>query len=505
MSEKGKKNRVTISKVLFRIIFSRTAVCILLMLLQIFVLFLSFVWLSKYIVYIYGGFVLLSAFLIIRIINSRDNPDFKLAWILPVAIVPVFGSLIYLFFKIQPISILVRRRSRRLDKLTAEKSADPPDGLARYLASFGYPSYDNTQVRYYSLGEHMFADMAEQLEKAEHFIFLEYYIIADGEMWDRVRDILIRKAAGGVAVRLMYDGMGSLGRLPRGTCEELEKKGIQCRVFAPIYPALSTIQNNRDHRKILVIDGKVGFTGGINIADEYINEIARYGHWKDTGVMLQGGAVDSLTVMFLRNWALYGNETERFSDYLRQHSCKSDCCTVPFGESPFDDEDIGKRVYIDLISKATRYVHIMTPYLVIDSEMSECLQFAARSGVDVCLMVPFQSDSWLSSTVARTYYKELLAADVKIYEYLPGMVHAKLFVCDDIRAVVGTINLDYRSLFLNFECGCYLSGGSVPAEIEADYLACVKQCRIVTSADIKRYSLPRRFIGRVCRLLAPML
>ncbi len=513
MSKDGKKGRLTLSKIFIRILFSRVALFILLILLQVYVIFSIFAWLSEYMIYIYGAFLLLSVLIIVHILNSRENPEFKLAWTIPVAIIPVFGALLYLFFKIQPVTLLVRRRSRKQETVTLPTAATPPDGLFRYLEKLGYPTYRDTHITYFPLGEIMFEEMVKQMNEAKQFIFLEYFIIAEGRMWDVIREILERKAAEGVEVRILYDGMGSLGRLPMRMEKTMSEKGIHCQIFAPVYPALSTLQNNRDHRKILVVDGKVGFTGGINIADEYINENVRCGHWKDTGVMLRGNAVNMLTVLFLRNWSLY-NKRQRGGTilpgpYLRSQSgtpnSTSDGFVATYGDSPFDQEDVGKRVYLDILNTAQEYAHIMTPYLILDSEILEGLRFAVKRGVDVVLMLPYINDSWISSTVALTYYRELLEAGVNIYEYLPGMVHSKLVVSDNRKAVVGTMNLDYRSMFLHFECGCYFSESAAVSEIEQDFQTCLRKCRCIETANLEEYTLLRRCVGRICRLFAPLL
>ncbi|NLT58615.1 MAG: cardiolipin synthase [Clostridiales bacterium] len=489
--------RIELSTVIRRVIFSRTLVALLLLLAQVVILLIP--------AYRMTGFSLLAAVAILFIVNREENPDFKLAWVLPIAVLPVFGVLLYLVLKLQPSACLVSRRARQLDRVAVDTGVEGPDGVCRYLAKLNYPTYDDTAVHYFPLGELMFEEMLRQMETAEEFLFIESFIVAEGVMWEEVKQLLKRKAAQGVEVRLMVDGLGSLGKLPKTHLEELERAGVRCKVFAPLHPVLSTLQNNRDHRKILVVDGRVGFTGGINIADEYIN-IALPHHWKDTGVLLEGGAVNSLTLMFLRTWALYDpGGGKNMLCYLRHHRAPRDGFVVPYADSPFDEEDTGKRVYLDMIHTAQRYVHIMTPYLIIDSELSQGLRYAAKRGVDVSLILPAISDNWVASTVGRTYYRELICDGVKIYEYEPGMMHGKSFVVDDNRAVVGTINIDYRSLFLHLECGCYLLDASAVTAVEEDFQICLEWCRRIGPQDIDIYSLPRRLIGQVGRLFAPLL
>lgn len=496
--ERPKGVRISLKTIVRRVVFSKSLVIFLMLALQALALLLPVFQLSTV--------SLLSGLVILAIINSNEHPDFKIAWMLPVAIAPVFGALLFLFLKIQPGTIFIRQRSKKLDRTAVNTSCQPVDGVGRYLYRMSYPTYNDTKTTYFPLGELMFEQMMEQIRAAEEFIFLEFFIVAEGLMWTAVTDLLIEKAKQGVEVRFMWDALGSLGRLPHGEKERLERAGIQCKIFVPLRPVLSMLQNNRDHRKILVVDGKVGFTGGINIADEYIN-IALPHHWKDTGVMLEGGGVNTLTLLFLRTWILHdpNPQKEHIFRYVRDHKAQPDGHVVPFGDSPFDGEDIAKRVYLDIINRAERYVHIMTPYLIIDSELSGALQFAAKRGVDVALMLPYISDSWFSNTVGRTYYRELIEAGVKLYEYEPGMMHSKTFVADDARAVVGTINIDYRSLFLHLECGCYLLGSSSVAAVEQDFQACLKQCRQIGLDGIVVHSLPRRIIARVLRLFAPLL
>ena len=491
--------RVTLGTIVRRVVFSRTVFVILLLVLQFALLLLPFRQLSTY--------SLLSAVMIIYIVNKRANPDFKLTWIIPIAVLPVFGALIYLFFKVQPGLYFVKRRTKRLARQRLTTDVAPPDGMFRYLARLGFPVYDDSVVTYYPMGDDLLEEMIASMERAEKFLFVQYFIVAEGEIWDRVRDVLERKAANGVEVRLMMDGLGSLGRLPKNICEQLEARGIACRIFSPIRPIPSVLQNNRLHRKILVVDGKVAFTGGVNLADEYANLSVAH-EWKDVGVMVEGGAVASLTSMFLQTWALY----EKGRDVTVEYEPYLACCPVPgegfvapFGDSPFDEVDVGKRVYLDIINKAESEVHIMTPYLIIDSELLEGLKYAAARGVDVELMMPGKSDSKLLGLGAISYYGELIEAGVRILVYQPGMVHAKTCVADRQRAVVGTINLDYRSLFINLECGCYLRDCDAVLDVEKDFVQSREHCVPMTMEDVRGIPLYERLISRILRLFAPLL
>ena len=338
-------------------------------------------------------------------------------------------------------------------------------------------------------------------------------------MWGRVLNILKRKAAEGVEVRFMYDGMCELSLLPYNYPEKLEKLGIKSRMFAPIMPFISTHYNNRDHRKIVVIDGKVAFTGGINLADEYINRKKRFGYWKDTAVMIQGDAVRSFTLMFLRMWngesnirrfgvpgtALPHDDYEYYLSVEQDRHADADGYVIPYGDTPYDGERVGEMVYLDIINQAKRYVHIMTPYLIIDSQMITALTYAAKRGVDVSIVLPHIPDKKYAFALAKTHYAELTRAGVKIYEFTPGFVHAKIFVSDDIRGVVGTINLDYRSLYLHFECAAYLHGVSELAVIEKDFEDTVKKSILITEEDIRNQKLLSRLAGKVLKPLAPLM
>ena len=306
----------------------------------------------------------------------------------------------------------------------------------------------------------------------------------------------------------MYDGMCSIVLLPYKYPKKLEEMGIRCKMFSPIKPVLSTHQNNRDHRKICVIDGRVAFTGGINLADEYINEKERFGHWKDTAVMLQGEAVQNFTMMFLQMWNVTEKKEENFEKYFTPKSKefrRELGYVLPYGDSPYDNENIGEQVYFHILNHAKKYVHIMTPYLILDNEMVTNLTYAAKCGIEVIIIMPHIPDKWYAFVLAKTYYEELINAGVQIYEYTPGFVHAKVFVSDDDTATVGTINLDYRSLYLHFECGTFIYNNQVVRDIEKDFQDTLKKCQRVTITDLRMRGLIETVAGRVLRLIAPLM
>ncbi len=306
----------------------------------------------------------------------------------------------------------------------------------------------------------------------------------------------------------MYDGGNEFSTLPKGYDKKLRKLGIKCQVFAPATPFVSTHYNYRDHRKILVIDNKVAFNGGINLADEYINKYEKYGHWKDTAVMLKGEAVKSFTLMFLQMWNIYNNSSPvDYNKYIDMPTDRYDSngYVIPYGDSPLDKFGTGRQVYMDIINRANNYVHIMSPYLILDSSMEDALKFAAERGVDVKLILPGIPDKKVPYALAKTHYKSLLASGVKIYQYTPGFVHAKVMSCDNRRAVVGTINLDYRSLYHHFECATYMYKTDCIADIEKDFENTLEKCELITPAHIKNEKLSTKLVGFVAKVLAPLM
>ena len=510
---------------LLRIIFGRTAFVVMSLLLQISILLAGFRFLSHYMVYIYGGFTLLSAFVILYVVNKDENPSFKLAWIIPITVIPVFGTLLYLFLELQWEGKIINRKLREnisdtqpylkqnphyMEQLARTSRSNA--NLAAYIENSGsYPVYGNTNVKYYPVGEEMFEDMKKELEKAKRFIFMEYFIVERGEMWDSLLEILERKVQEGVEVRFMYDGMCCLVLLPYSYPRELRAKGLKAKMFAPIRPALSTYQNNRDHRKILVIDGHTAFTGGINLADEYINRKVRFGHWKDTGIMVKGDAVTSFTMMFLQMWNITEKEPEDYGRYLRDPEffyppeLSMEGFVIPYGDSPLDQETVGELVYLDIINIARNYVHIMTPYLILNYELVQALQFAAKRGVETIIIMPHIPDKEYAFLLAKAHYEELIRAGVQIYEYTPGFVHAKVFTSDDEKAVVGTINMDYRSLYLHFECAAYIYRNEVIKDVERDFKETLAKSQVITLEECRHYPWYKKFAGRVLRLFAPLM
>lgn len=509
--EKGKRG-------FLKIIFSRTGIIILLLAVQILFLFAGMHYLASFFPYLWGASVAVSIAVVLSLFGNDDNPAFKLTWMLLMLVMPVFGILLYVYVKTDlGHRAMIRRYEEIIGEtrpLTApECAADPGEapeelqGIARYLGGQGFAAYAHTDVRYFPLGELAFDEMLKQLAKAEKFIFLEYFIIAEDYMWGRILEILAEKAAAGVEVRVLYDGTCAVARLPYDYPQKLEKLGISCRMFAPLRPFVSTHYNYRDHRKLMIIDGKAGFTGGINLTDEYINRISPYGHWKDNGLLLRGDAVRSMTLMFLQTWNLHSaRAAENYGRYLDcTVSAAGEGYVIPYGDSPLDRDQVGELVYLDMINRARRYVHIMTPYLILDNEMITALTFAAKRGVEVRIIMPHIPDDEIPFALAHTYYRQLLDSGVKISEYLPGYVHAKVFISDDVRAVVGTINLDYRSLYHHFECAVYLCGTPAVADVERDFIRTLEKCTCADRAFLKKDPLLRKVVGACMRVIAPLM
>ena len=508
-------------KKILRFITQRVVITALLIVLQALLLF-GFIWkLDNYFVYFYAGSVLLSLLITLGIINSKSNPAYKIAWLIPILLFPVFGGLVYLLFGSDRTGRYLRKKLQgigtEMDNVIGEahrrSGAEqlPPDAAnqSRYISHCAYcPPYQNTTTEYLPLGEVKFERMVEELKKAKHYIFLEYFIIQEGKMWNTILDILRQKAAEGVDVRVIYDDMGCIMILPTGYDKTLEQMGIKCRIFNPFVPILSSRFNTRDHRKICVIDGNVGFTGGINLADEYINAYEKHGHWKDTSILLKGEAVFNLTVMFLSMWDYLDGTTGK-TDYSRYYPTVWDenakGYVQPFADNPLDDEAVGETVYLNLINKAKRYVYITTPYLILSSEMLTALTSAAKCGVDVRIITPHVPDKWYVHAVSRSHYQPLIEAGVKIYEYTPGFIPAKTFVVDDDYAVVGTINLDYRSLYLHFECAVWMYQTPSVTQVRDDFFTTQQISQEITLEECRSLSFPRRLGRSVLRVFAPLM
>ena len=508
-------------KGLLRIMFSRAGIAAMLILIQMFIIYSLYDLLRDN----YQSFAvvlsLFSVLMVLYLFYSDMDSTAKLTWLLLLTILPVPGAIFLLFTE---KDIGHRRIKKRIEQLIGDSNGllkqkkeplNDPDvqssgvaALCTYLNETGcFPLYDNTDTKFYPLGDDAFGDMIEDLKHANRYIYMEFFIIDEGEMWGRILKILADKAKKGVDVRVMYDGMCQVALLPSDYRIRLAQLGIKCKPFSPIRPFLSTHYNYRDHRKILVIDGRVAYTGGINLADEYINKRRRFGHWKDTAIRLRGEAVQSFTLMFMQMWSIDEPNLD-FSEYLKPTKiCRfpSDGFVIPYCDCPLDQYNVGESVYIDILSRAKDYVHIMTPYLILDNELERAIKYAAQRGVDVKLILPGIPDKAAVYALAKSNYSYLTEAGVKIYEYTPGFVHAKIFVSDGEKAVVGTINLDYRSLYHHFECAAFLYKASCIKDIEEDFQATLHKCREVTPETIKHEKLYYKVLGGLMRLAAPLM
>lgn len=464
----------------------------------------------------------ISVFAVLYIVSKRDKGAYKTLWVFLILVFPIFGGLFYLLVNFQATTRRMRKDILRVQKKTAPLYAMPGDAYAeaetqmdkcfpqvRYLQNYAhFPVYANTKTTYLSPGEDFHKELLSRLEHAHQYIFLEFFIIQEGVMWDPILEILKRKAAQGVKVRVMYDDLGCFFMLPVDYQKQLENLGIECVAFNPFRPVLTVKQNNRDHRKIVVIDGKVAFTGGINLADEYINAYEKHGYWKDSAVMLEGKAAWSLTLMFLEMWEVCKKSDEDFSAYYPWQSdpCETpdDGFVLPYADSPMDSENVGEHVYMQILNEAKDYVYINTPYLIVDDSMVSALCLAAKRGVDVRIVTPHIWDKRLVHMTTRSYYRELIRSGVRIYEYGKGFIHAKSFVSDDCVATVGTTNLDFRSLYLHFECGIWMYGSAAVTQAKEDFLETLSCCYQITQNDSNTNPIVK-LIQEVLRLFAPLM
>ncbi|MBQ0078347.1 MAG: cardiolipin synthase [Eubacterium sp.] len=512
-------------KKLWKLIFGRTTILLLMLLAQALVIFGGFVLINE-ILWVNWITGIVAVIFLLYLMNSKMDSDFKLMWIILILCLPILGVAFFIFTQFAPGSHtkFIRRRINELeeeqaeyrkqdqqimDKIALENKAEI--GIFKYLdRQAKFPTYDKASVKFFPLGEQKWEEMLKQLETAKEFIFMEYFIVERGIMVDPILDILYRKAQEGVEIRFMYDGTNTLSLLPRSFPQQLKEKGIECKVFSPMKPVLSTHQNNRDHRKICVIDGRCAFTGGVNLADEYINRRERFGHWKDTAIMVEGEAVNSFTLMFLQMWNLDAKEHEDYDKYMRhgllpELGMRNGGYIVPYGDSPLDNLQTGENVYLDIINKSADYVHIMTPYLILDEEVMDALIYAAHRGVDVKIIIPHIPDKKYAYLLARSYYRDLIKEGVQVYEYTPGFVHAKIFTSDDVKAVVGTINLDFRSLYLHFECAAYMWKNPVVYDIEADFQDTLAKSQNVTMEDYMKMNVFGKLAATLLRFIAPLM
>lgn len=493
----------------------------LLMIIQIAIIFIMAAEFYSYFIIFFILCSLFSFLMVLHIVNSRANPGYKIAWIIPIMSFPIFGLLLYLLFGGNQLSKRQKEKMKNIyfKQIKYKDSHNPVMSELRYenISAYNQIKYiqdysltnvkKHTKTTYLSNGKIYYSKLIEAIKNAKKYIFLEYFIISEGKMWNTILEILKQKVKDGVEVRLIYDDFGCIMTLPNHYDKALEKEGIKTAVFNRFVPNLKSKFNNRDHRKIAVIDGHIGFTGGINLADEYIGEKIRFGHWKDNGIMLEGEAVWNFTVMFLSMWDYIKEENEDYEKYysVYENETSSDGYVIPYCDSPWDNEAVGENVYLNLISKANKYIYITTPYLVIDNEMITALTLAAKRGVDIHIITPGIPDKKLVNEVTKAYYDVLLENGVKIHEYTKGFIHAKTFIVDDEYVTIGTVNLDYRSLYLHFECGVWLYDCSTLYTIKKDFLTTLKECKEIKLKNLGKLTWFNSFKRQILKALAPLM
>lgn len=520
--ENLKKKYEELAKILSKKYKDRPMILIIvLVLIQLALLFVIFTKFKSYLKYFTPAMTIITIAMITHIIDKDMNPAFKISWMAPISVFPAFGTMLYLFLHTFPgnklgINSLKENIKKTKPYLFQNKDhlgemkeyASEFKGLADYVHKMGpYPVYKNTKVDYYENTVEGFDAIFSAMRQAKEFIFAEYFILKPGKILDEFVSIMEEKVREGVEVRFMFDAI-SMFNLPKNFEEELKSKGIKVKIFAPVSPFISTYQNNRDHRKVLVVDNDLAFSGGVNLADEYVNLIEVFGHWKDNVIRIRGEAVKSMTAIFLQMWNIFADEKEDYDKYLAPRDGffpNSDEYVIPYADAPGDGESLAKNVYLYMIYEAKKYIHIMTPYLVLDNEVLTALTFAAKRGIDVKIIIPHIPDKKIPFAVARSYYKDLIPEGVKIYEYTPGFVHSKVVIIDGEATTVSTVNMDFRSMYLNFENGIFIHGKETTESVEEDFQ---NTLAVSQRVDIEYYqSFPRkyRFFGAFMRIFGPLM
>ena len=502
---------------------SKPIYIVLALLLQILGLLLLVDYFSQKFFIVYYILTVFSLCVSMHIINRDSDSSSKLLWVLLIMALPIFGGLIYLLIgnrKI-PKALMAKDRQAYSDykkyafqnmkvlKNTEEDNYVLDKMVAMSWSNGYFPIYDHCDITYFPLGEKQFEYFIKELEKANDFIFMEFFIINKGMMWNTILQILMDKASKGVDVRVIYDDMGSLTYLPRDYKIFLREHGIQTHVFNPIRPQLAIQMNNRDHRKILVIDGKVAFTGGCNISDEYINTKERFGHWKDMGCMIKGPAVEMFTISFLQIWNYQADQRTPYSKFiLDQGRLKNKDYSgyiIPFSDSPTDDNNTGLNMHLNMLSYAKDYFWITTPYLILDAEMISSLKLAANNGVDVRIVVPGIPDKKMVYQVTKANYNVLIKSGIKIYEYTPGFIHGKVCLVDDKSALVGTVNMDFRSYYQHYECGAWMYDTKCIPDIKNDFEEIFSQSHLVSLEECENVNIFVKIYRNILKVFSPIM
>ena len=504
-----------------RLVYSRVILTFLLILVQIVLFLLFIIWLNKYLDYFLAGNIILSLLFIGYLSNCKGKNEFKIAWMVPLVVFPLFGIAAYIMYNLNPGGLslklkLVAVKNKTLEyQPSAQKTLEVLNeypyvsDLGIYFLNTGnFPSYKDSSLKYFPNGESFYPDLIEQIDKAEKFIFLEFFIIGIDESWNKILDLLAKKVRQGVEVRLLYDAVGSIMVASKTYQNYLAELGIKSHIFIPLIPFFSTRLNNRDHRKIIIIDGNIAYTGGLNLSDEYFNHGKnRFEYWKDNAVKIQGPAVRTFTSMFLQNWNLESGEKEDYEKYLRIDYKKQTepGLIIPYGDDAYNKYDIAEETYLYILGKSQKYVYITTPYILLDNQMLSNLIFAARRGVDVKIVVPNVADHFITFCIGRIFLKDLMDAGVEVYLYNKGFIHAKTFISDDRIATVGSVNLDYRSFYHHFECGVVAYQSSEIFEIKRDYEELIENSTRLTTELYKKIPLYQKFFGYLFKIFAPLM
>ena len=499
-------------------LFRRSVIVGALIFVQLLFLIVAIFKMANQFIYMYGILLIFSLITVIYVVGARINPAYKIAWTILILSFPIFGGIFYIMFGTSRVSSGIKKKiSLQSEKIKLKKTDEKIMLEARnisesiyaqmhYTDNF-YPAYYNGASQYYKNGEEFFDALIKELECAKRYIFLEYFIIKEGEVWDSILKILKEKAKEGIDVRIIYDDCGCLGELPVKYAQHLSDFGISVRVFNAFKPSLSITMNNRDHRKIMIIDGKTAFTGGINLADEYMNKINVHGYWKDNCVKVTGECVNSFVHMFFEMWNLVKFDEKNPEKYYSglKNSEYTDGFVQPYADQPYDDETVGENIYLNLINKAKNELMITTPYLILDNELTQALILASKNGVKISIVTPGVPDKWYVHTVTRANYLQLVEAGIDIYEYTQGFIHAKTFLCDNEIATVGSVNLDYRSLYLHFECGVLLYKQKILSDIRKDLEDTISKSKKITVEDCRNVNFFVRILRSIIRVFAPLM
>ena len=467
----------------------------------------------------YSLSMILGIITVVIIINRRGDPDHKIAWIVFILIFPIFGISVFLLWGGGRVMTHLRKRMKLCEAKTMRylREEDGVRDRLKYYDMFhsrqadyligesGFPLYDGTSTEYLSPGEKFLPRFLEELNKAEKYIFIEFFILAEGEMWNQIHSVLKEKAREGLEVKVIFDDFGSIKRQRKGFIQKLRNDGIEVSVFNPINPIMNIFMNNRNHRNIVVIDGKVAITGGINIGDEYINIEKRFGYWLDSAIIIKGKAVKSFLAMFSSMWEFTTGKQIKMRTHIAEYSVSAEGFVIPYSDGPLNDRNPAERLYMQILNTAQKYVYIASPYLIIDNTMKNALIMASKSGIDIKIVTPHIPDKWYVHPITQYNYYELLEAGIKIYEYTPGFIHSKLFVSDDKIATVGTVNMDYRSFVFHFECGAWICNNETVLDIRNHFLDIFAQSKEITVKYWNNRSIKERLKQAVLHIFAPFM